>query len=157
VSTQYQIAQICLNGHIVTSDTSDRPGSNYCVQCGEQTTSACENCNAPIRGIEIAEYVILPLDHPPAFCYNCGNPYEWTRRQIEAAKDLADEVDNLPEAERERAKDSFVDLLSDNPRTKVAVVRIEKLIGRAGPVAGGAIKEIVTSIATDAAKKMMGL
>jgi len=93
----------------------------------------------------------------PAFCHYCGKPYEWTLRQVQAAKDLADEIEDMDEAEREKAKASFIDLASDTPQTAVAATRVKKLIAKAGPIIGNAIREIVVSIATDAAKKTIGL
>ena len=46
---------------------------------------------------------------------------------------------------------------TDSPRTNLAAIKLKKLIGRAGVEVGKAIKEIVTSVATVAAKKSMGL
>lgn len=92
----------------------------------------------------------------PAFCHECGKPYEWTLRRVQAAKDLADEVDGLEGAELTKAKDSFIVLVSDTPQTPVAAARVAKLLQKAGPIIGGGIRDIVVSIATDAAKKMMG-
>lgn len=93
----------------------------------------------------------------PNFCHACGRPYEWTVRQVQAAKDLADEIEGIEDAEREKAKESFIDLTSDTPQTTVAAARIKKLMAKAGPAIGSGLREIVVSIATDAAKKSLGL
>lgn len=81
----------------------------------------------------------------------------WTERSIAAAKELADEVQGINEAERERAKESFIALASDTPQTTVAATRVNNLIAKAGPVLGNGIREIAVSLATEAAKKMLGL
>ncbi len=156
---QYKNAQVCKNGHIITGNIENGDTAKFCSLCGAETITACGECGASIRGdvYEIGWSGVAPMDAKPAFCPNCGTPYDWTQRQIQAAKDLADEIDDIDDAERERAKGSFVDLVSDNPQTTVAAARVSKLISNAGPVVGSAIKEIAISIATDAAKKLMGL
>jgi len=93
----------------------------------------------------------------PAFCPECGKSFPWTERSVEAAKELADEIEEIDEAEREKAKASFIALASDTPQTTVAATRVKKLIAKAGPIIGSGIRDIVVSIATDAAKKTMGL
>lgn len=96
------------------------------------------------------------MTRAPSFCPGCGKPFPWTERAVAAAKELADEVEGIDDAEREKAKGSFMALTSDTPQTTVAATRVRKLIAKAGPIIGGGIRDIVVSIATDAAKKTMG-
>ncbi|HWK65382.1 MAG TPA: DUF2321 domain-containing protein [Rhizobiaceae bacterium] len=154
---RYSNAQICNNGHLITSDIEDGSGANFCSNCGAATVVRCAHCSAGIRGDADDDGFTLSMGPVPAFCHYCGKPYEWTLRQVQAAKDLADEIEDMDEAEREKAKASFIDLASDTPQTAVAATRVKKLIAKAGPIIGNAIREIVVSIATDAAKKTIGL
>lgn len=152
----FDTGQACLNGHIVTGDVNDGTRSLFCASCGEATINACPSCERLLRGNERTDgwFVGMTL---PAFCFACGKPFPWTERRVQAAKDLADEVEGLEGAELTKAKDSFIVLVSDTPQTPVAAARVTKLLQKAGPVIGGGIRDIVVSIATDAAKKMMGL
>lgn len=151
----YKVAQVCLNGHLVTGDVYSEDASKFCSKCGERAISLCPDCNQPLRG-DWDGFVVMGAS-VSAFCYNCGKAYPWTLRQVETAKELAAEVEGIDKLDLEKAQDSFIALTSDTPQTAVAAARVSKLLKRAGPVVGNAIKEIVTSIATDAAKKMIGL
>ncbi|MBK1792939.1 DUF2321 domain-containing protein [Devosia sp. WQ 349] len=157
MSYQYDTAVVCKNGHVVSGNETNGKAALYCEQCGEATVTRCDTCNSPIRGNSTYSGHFISMGTLAAFCYQCGKPYEWTLRQIQAAKDLADEVEGLDGAELSKAKDSFIVLVSDTPQTPVAAARVTKLLQKAGPVIGGGIRDIVVSIATDAAKKMMGL
>lgn len=99
----------------------------------------------------------IPRFEAPSYCYGCGTAFPWTQRKIEAAQELADEIDELTPDEKEKLKNSIPDLTRDTARTELASVRFKKLIAKAAPTLGTAIKDIVVSIATDAAKKSMGL
>ncbi|KKB09392.1 DUF2321 domain-containing protein [Devosia chinhatensis] len=156
VEKHFLTGQACLNGHIVTGNINDRDSTPFCAECGEATINACLSCTKPLRGAYETEYGYYPMKLP-AFCYACGRPFPWTERRVQTAKDLADEVEGLDGAELTKAKDSFIVLVSDTPQTPVAAARVTKLLQKAGPVIGGGIRDIVVSIATDAAKRMMGL
>jgi hypothetical protein len=153
---QYKVGQACLNGHIITGDITNGSRADFCATCGEPTIKACPSCERAVRGNSETEYSVYGMDLP-SFCFACGKPFPWTERRVQAAKDLADEVEGLDGAELSKAKDSFIVLVSDTPQTPVAAARVVKLLQKAGPVIGGGIRDIVVSIATDAAKKMMGL
>lgn len=48
-------AQICMNGHIITSDIQGHPEKNkrFCSKCGTAAMDCCENCKSPINGLHI--------------------------------------------------------------------------------------------------------
>lgn len=51
MSGVYRTAQICKNGHVITSNTNYTAHlSNFCPECKAETISACPECNTPIRG-----------------------------------------------------------------------------------------------------------
>jgi hypothetical protein len=157
----YDVGQVCLNGHEITGNYS--PGSqfaeDYCSRCGAQTVTQCQNCNTSIRGYYDHEggVIAIPTFNAPAYCYKCGEPFPWTSMAIEAAQELTDEIENLTDVERSKAKESFIDITKDTAQTEVAIVRIKKLLTKAGPVVGDALKQIIVSIATEATKKQFGL
>lgn len=152
-------AQVCLNGH-VTNDTvhwSPERNQKFCAKCGQPTITTCQQCNAEIRGRESGPTISVSVEHlrPPSFCPNCGKSYPWTERRIQAAKDLADELDELDVAERDKLKGSLDDLAKDSPQTEVAVTRFKKIMGKLGTQSASALKSIVVDVLSETAKKML--
>ena len=86
----YDTAQVCLNGHLITSlaQTSPRLRKNSCPVCGEPTIIECLECGAPIRGHYHGWHVTgLGPTQPPAHCHQCGSPYPWTQRITKRAQE----------------------------------------------------------------------
>ena len=94
---------------------------------------------------------------PPKFCGECGTPFPWTETALSAAKEYTDDLDELSAEEKYALKGPFDDLTSDTPRTPVAANRFKKFIAKVGPVAGSVLQKIVETVATEAAKKSIGL
>ena len=152
----YDTAQICLNGHVVNSMASSSPQSNqnYCDECGAQTITACQECKASIRGYYHVPGVIGFFDYnKPAYCFNCGKAYPWTASSIEAASELADELEILTKEEKQQLKDSFPDLIKNTPKTAVAETHFKKLIRKAGTEAYTGMKSILINVVSEAVKK----
>lgn len=160
----YHTGQVCLNGHQITGDYHSNPEfrQDHCDRCGEKTITECQQWKAPIRGYyesgpSSVIVIAVPEWNVPSYCHKCGTAFPWVERKLQAARELADEIDELNASEKETLKASLGELTTDNPRTELAAVRFKKLVSRAAPVVGGAIKDIMISIATDAAKKSLGL
>jgi hypothetical protein len=153
----YDVAQVCRNGHTITSMYASSPdlAKKYCPQCGEETITECPSCNQQIQGYYHVPgfFGVGEKYKPPAFCHNCGQPYPWTKGRLEAAKELAQEAENLDEQEREQLARSLDDIIRDTPRTQVAANRFKRLMAKAGRGTAQAMREIVVDIATEAAKK----
>jgi hypothetical protein len=92
----------------------------------------------------------------PAYCGGCGEAFPWTETALAAAREYTDELEALNTEEKLALKETFDDLTSDTARTPVAANRFNNLIKKIGPVAGGIPKQIVVSVATEAAKKSIG-
>ncbi len=159
----FDVAQICLNGHVTTS-TSQRfsqHNKDFCDNCGQPTITACPNCGKPIRGKYHQQNVVdlTWVDDPaPAHCIGCGNPYPWTEGRLTAAKELAQEMEGLTAEERNLLSKSLDDLVRDTPQTPVAATRVKRLLTKAGGAALQAFRDILVDIASETAKKtMMGL
>lgn len=154
----YDTAQICLNGHVVNTMASSSPQFNqkHCEVCGAQTITACAVCNAPIRGYYHAPGVIGLFEYDnPSYCYNCGEAYPWTVASLEAAAELADELEGLSLEERQQLKDSFPDLVRDTPKAIVAETRFKKLMKKAGSEAYDGMKSILINVVSEAVKKSL--
>jgi hypothetical protein len=152
----YDTAQICSNGHVINSLAASSPQSNqkHCAKCGESTIMACPSCNTAIRGYYHVPGVIgLFSFHKPSYCYNCGQAFPWTASSLEAARELADELEGLNPEEREQLKSSFADLVKNTPRTVVAETRFKKLMKKAGLEAYDGMKTILVDVVSEAVKK----
>jgi hypothetical protein len=91
----------------------------------------------------------------PSYCYNCGKAYPWTERSLEAAAELADEIDGLTDEEIQKLKSSLPDLVKDGPKTTVAETRFKKIIKKAGTEAYGGMKSILVDVVSEAVKKSL--
>lgn len=150
----YDIAQICINGHVINDSSAGLPqyNKNFCVKCGAESITKCQECGREIKGyyvgsISVASYLV------PSFCDNCGKPYPWTSSRILAAQDLAKEVEGLSREDRSILKQSIDDIVKDSPNSPVAALRFKKVMVKAGKTAAGMFKDILVEIASEAAKK----
>jgi hypothetical protein len=91
--------------------------------------------------------------HPASFCGSCGTPYPWTATARQAASDLIDLLDGLSPSERDQLKGTLDDLTSDSAQTEVAAMRFKLLAKKVGTEGANALRTIVTTIATEAAKR----
>jgi hypothetical protein len=90
-----------------------------------------------------------------AYCHGCGRPYPWTAAAIEAAKALAEELQELTSADRLLLQSSIDDLVSEGPRTNVAIARVKKLIPKIGKQAAEGFRDILINILSDAVRKQL--
>ena len=153
----YDIAQICLNGHEINSSFTECPEYNkkYCEECGEKTIIRCLECNSEIQGDLRNSEITIPGYDVPAFCYNCGKPYPWTKTKIDSAKELALELEGLSEEDKELLSKSIDDLVKDTPKTNLAVSRFKRIVGKAGNVAWSEFKSLLTGVISETAKKLL--
>lgn len=89
----------------------------------------------------------------PAYCYNCGKPFPWTVSGLEAAFELADELEGLSQEEKQQLKDSIPDLVRNTPQTIVAETRFKKLMKKAGAEAYDGMKSMLVDVVSEAVKK----
>lgn len=155
--SHYKTAQICLNGHMITDNTENEERcSKFCRSCGVATITACQRCKADIRGEYHAEGVFSTRNAAVhSFCHECGEAYPWAAAKIKAARDMADELDELSAEEKERLKGTLNDLIRTTPQTEIAVVRFKKLLAKAGNAGANAMRDIVVDLASEAAKKLL--
>lgn len=150
----HDIAQICLNGHVVNDSHERFAGYNqdFCSKCGAKTIIRCSDCGAVIRGRSYgtASY----FGECPAYCQACGKPYPWTESALRAAGDLSEELE-ISEDDKIVLKTALPDLVSDNAQTVVAASRYKRIVAKAGPAAAEAFKSILVNVVSEAAKKIM--
>jgi hypothetical protein len=153
---RYSSAQICLNGHLITDILSISPHQHeeHCHVCGKRTITACETCGSAIRGQELDGFYDDDYS-PPSYCHNCGSAYPWTAAKLQAAKELAEELDDLTPDERDKLKGTLDDLVADTPRTALAATRFKKLTAKAGSAIAEGFRQILVDVVSESAKKMI--
>jgi len=151
----YGQAQICLNGHVITSIGRDPEFlKKFCPECGSETIRNCQHCSAAIKGDYIStETFSLRKYNKPSFCEDCGQPYPWTNSSKEASSDLVDFAEQLNEQEKEDLKKSIDDLIKDTPRTALAQVKFKQYALKAGTEVAKGLKDILIDLVSETVKK----
>jgi hypothetical protein len=152
----FDVAQICLNGHIINSRARTYPEENqkFCIKCGKETIRACSKCKENIRGFNpLAEgKFVLSL---PSFCHECGSPYPWTESKASVIKEIVDMSEELSDSDKELFKSSIPDIMTENPRTEISALNIKKWLKKIGKDAAPHLRSLVIDIASETAKKLI--
>jgi hypothetical protein len=158
-SGKFDTAQICLNGHVVTTQYSKMPEQRqgFCDKCGQPTITACTTCYTAIKGNYHNPGVVKlgSAYTAPTFCHGCGEPFPWTWTALNAAKELVSELDDLSEKEKSIIKSSIDDMIRDTPRTTLAATRFKELTTKAGTEAVKGFKSILVNIMPEMAKNIV--
>ncbi len=123
----------------------------FCPQCGAANISGCLHCETKIEDDE--EY----RHQRPSYCCACGKAFPWTEIALTSAREYTDELETLSTEDKAALKATFDDMTVDTARTGLAASRFMKFIRKAGPPAGEVLKKIIMDVATEAAKKGMGI
>ncbi len=152
----YDTAQICLNGHVANSFTTRMPQFNqkFCETCGVQTITQCPYCNSPIRGAYLGG-IVATRYVAPSFCIYCGKSFPWTEAKITAANELAKEFDSLDETDRAILKQSIADLVMETPAASTAVMRLKKIMAKAGQGAASMFRDVLVDVLSETARKAL--
>jgi hypothetical protein len=159
VSVEYDIAQICMNGHVVNRGMRQMPGANQncCSKCGAPTIHKCQQCQADINGNRLMSGPggsLITFDQP-AYCPKCGTAYPWIVSKIEVAKLLIQETDGLEDAEKEKLAGSIDDLVKESPRTQLAATRLKKAAGKIGVEGLKVLKDTISDIVSNTVKELL--
>lgn len=157
----YHTAQVCLNGHYITDRADESPElrSDFCPKCGEKTIMSCQNCNGPIRGdYEVPNVCVLGRQYiPPLFCHACGETFPWTLAKLQAAQELSEEVDELSTSDKVILKENLPKISTDSPLSEPAAARIGRILKKISSPVGATLQKLIVEIASETAKKAMGL
>ena len=156
LSDQFFDAQICQNGHVASFDTDPDLSLCFCDKCSSPMITSCLSCHTKIRGC-IKNRDVKQIFYRPAYCYACGEPFPWTKSTLDATRETILEDEDLFDDEKEKICKSLPDLISETPRTNLAVTRVKKAVLRAGPDVKDALKQFVISLACEAAKMSLGM
>ena len=156
-------ALICESGHVVneysTLDSFRNLNPDFCATCGARNIGGCPSCSAPIPGgttwTEDYGSTHSTKDKPfvkPDHCVKCGAQFPWTQATIAAGLELADELDDLSDEDRDKLKRSFEEIARDTPQAEVAATRIKKIMAKVGGEGAKSIGRIAQQLVTQAAK-----
>jgi len=154
---EYRVAQICLNGHVISDSIDKCPEHNerFCSICGEETTNNCPRCSQPIRGYYHVDGVI-DLQHkyqPPSFCHNCGFPFPWTEKIIETATELMKRSGNLTDEELKQFEEDLGELTKDTPQVRLSASRFKGFLEKVGPTIANGVREMIVDVISETAKR----
>jgi len=151
-------ALVCLSGHMVNHSMKRDPECNtkFCKKCGEKAIWQCIHCEHDIQGnYHYPGVVALGPQKPPGFCHNCGQPYPWTGRTLEAAKELIGMADSLSPTEKQDFDRAVSDLMKEGPRTGLAAEKFKRYCKQAGKAVGEGVYKIVIDVVSETAKKIL--
>lgn len=169
----YGVAQICTNGHVITIDYDDRDYERMkkCSICGADTITECPVCGHPIRGGLCVDTIVgyYDYDQPemkhqcistksgyslPNYCEECGHPFPWMEQKIARIKtELL--RSGIEEQQIEYLMELLPDLITDNSKTKYAVMQFQKIMSHLKENAVGCVKEIFIEVLAEGAKRMI--
>ncbi len=153
---KYDTAQICMNGHVISSmaSTYTENQKKLCSECGEETIMSCLSCNSFIKGYYEVPGVIGFYDfEKPKFCENCGTPFPWTVKYQNAANELIDLSETLSEQEKEDFKNSVTNLIKSSASSNVAQLKLKKYVSKAGTEIAKGMREILVDVVSETVKK----
>jgi len=154
----HDVAQVCFNGHVINSSFKKYPEDNinFCKKCGAQTITNCQNCKAEIEGSDPSQGPFIHRSYVlPAFCPSCGNKFPWTESKIQTAQELAKELENISDDDKEIIAQSINDLVKDTPKTELAIAKYNKILNRAGKVVGDSLHRLVVDMVSESVRKLL--
>ena len=151
----YDVAEICLNGHVSNDEAFTTPHRNvdYCSKCGEKTIQQCPSCKRNIRGYYRSN--VIGRYYKPSYCIHCGDPFPWISKRLKSAEELADIVDEFTDEDKRLLTESLNDLVRDTPRSQVAAIRFKKIVSKTTSNIGAAFRDILIDIVAESVKKQI--
>ena len=155
----YDAMQVCLNGHQITDSAVSQPTSRqrFCENCGARTIDACQNCNSNIRGFHHMEGVVVIRSIPvPRYCVGCGEAYPWQAAALENLTEVLKES-GLSAQDLEKVNTTLPDVVRNTPKTESASLKLKGILKTLGKSGYDIAIKVVTDVASETAKKTLGL
>ena len=153
----YDIMQVCLNGHQITTMAVSNPEfrREFCKDCGAKVIAGCANCSKPMRGYNHGSMVVRspPV---PKYCEDCGTAFPWQEAAIENLTEILRD-DGLDDQQMAAFEAALPDVIRDTPKTESASLRIGKILSKLGKPAYDVSIKVLSDLASETAKKAMGL
>ena len=151
-------AFVCENGDAMIS-TQPLTTPLFCGKCGAKMLSKCPSCGKSIKEWHRPDDFISqkPKYARDNYCPGCGKPYPWTQTALDTAKDLVLELEKLDVLQRQKLAESFPDMITETPKTQIAVVRVRKAMLSVGKFTADSIRQFIIDFGCELAKKQLGL
>lgn len=186
IQKQYETAQICESGHLITKHYSLYPAEQkpFCPICSSPTICECPSCHAKIQGClhRIDEEFNLAncffddefscpepesitrsecLDENaeyiiPAYCHNCGKPFPWMQANLDEIETLIAMSDDLTGEEKNQLHTLFPNLFTETPHTVSSAITTARLLTKLSPLLKDALKASVGDKIVANALKFLG-
>lgn len=154
----YRNAQICKNGHVITSNTNYADFlSKFCPECSAETITICLHCKTPIRGdYEIEGVFDFSSSYKaPAYCYNCGKPFPWTESKLNSISDLLDMQNQLTEDEKQYFMSYLPIIFNETPQSEVTALKLRLLFNKLPSEIGNLTKNVIVDVVSESIKKIL--
>jgi hypothetical protein len=92
---------------------------------------------------------------PPLFCHNCGTPFPWTQRKIDAAVELTEVTTNLSGDEVKQFRSDLEELTKNTPKMQVSAYRFKETMKKVGSATASGVRDIVVDVLSETAKKVI--
>lgn len=157
----YWDGSICKNGHIIDYGKGDN--AKHCYKCGSTILTTCTTCLSKIRGAKkisggSPDYFLEPKKMHmdlPNYCYECGQPYEWTKKVLLNAKEIIELDDKIEEKVKKILNDCIPDLLTETPNTSLAITKYQINIEKVSePIAQG-LTRLLKDFVSESVKKTL--
>jgi hypothetical protein len=146
----HDIAQICLNGHIVNdaARTFEYLNKEFCETCGAPTIMECRHCKKEIQGAFDPEgkWGTEHLTIAPNYCTGCGEPYPWTAQKILATAEFVNELEEFSNKDKEIFLSSFEEIVKESPMASAGAVKIKKLMRKLKKESLLSLRELLINI-----------
>lgn len=149
---------VCVNGHMIFSRTHIQE-PEFCEICGSKMIDKCPYCQSVIMEWNYGKMIVVgdPEYTRASYCKHCGKPYPWTQSAVESAKELIEEEDELDEIQRNKLLSSLPDIVSETPKTQVAVVRFKKALLTVGKFTAEGLRKFIIDFGCELAKNQFGI
>lgn len=153
----HDIAQICLNGHVIASIAGSSPQfrKNRCDTCGEETIMTCKSCKTPIKGYyHVLGFIDFNMSYSrPRFCENCGKPFPWIETKIDVANQLIDLMDSINKDEKLDFKDSISELVKETSKVPIAKVKVNRYLTKVDSDLSDGLLDVLKETLSEKIKK----
>lgn len=152
--TKVDIAQICLDGHIINPCVNTFPKYNkkFCDKCGKEVIDECTHCEVKIQG---NPFIRNRNNIAPAFCHKCGEPYPWTETKNKVTEELIQELEEISEDDKMILTKNINDIIIETPETNLAVIKIKKIFKKYGEPVRKILYKAFIDIASETTKKLI--
>jgi hypothetical protein len=154
----HDVMQVCANGHKITELWQSHPEyrQDFCAKCGAATTTKCAGCETPIQGHNHDSAVISTRGRTiPKYCTKCGRAFLWQVAALENLEGVLKES-GLSDSDLKEMTTALPDVVHDTPKTQLASMKFKRILGGLKKPAYDIAVKVVTDIASETAKKVMG-